>query len=159
MMGGLHIEMNLLKLLGDWLRGSGQVASLIQADITSGRAEALLSGSHVTRTRYAHQVTAGSLKLLQDSAYQEYLKNEQETLNFDRWKEKQCQEQPQFKYWAIVLNLELSVLQFIRSIRERNFPLYVQSLRQIVSWLFALDHINQIESQGELMKLIKKNQA
>ena len=34
------------------------------------------------------------------------------------------------------------MLQFIRSIRERNFPMYVQSLLQIVSWLFALDHIN-----------------
>ena len=143
MMGGLHIEMNLLKLLGDWLRGSGWIASLIQADITtSGRAEAMLSGSHVTRTRYAHQVTAGSLKLLQERAYQQYLESEENALKYEEWIDKQCQEQPQFKYWAIVLYLELLVLQFIRSIRERNFPMYVQSLLQIVSWLFALDHIN-----------------
>ena len=143
MMGGLHIEMNLLKLLGDWLRGSGWVASLIQADITtSGRAESMLSGSHVTRTRYAHQVTAGSLKILQERAYQQYLEREENDLRYEEWCDKQCQEQPQFKYWAIVLFLELLVLQFIRSIRERNFPMYVQSLLQIVSWLFALDHIN-----------------
>ena len=143
MMGGLHIEMNLLKLLGDWLRGSGWVASLIQADITtSGRAESMLSGSHVTRTRYAHQVTAGSLKILQERAYQQYVEREENDLRYEEWCDKQCQEQPQFKYWAIVLFLELLVLQFIRSIRERNFPMYVQSLLQIVSWLFALDHIN-----------------
>ena len=143
MMGGLHIEMNLLKLLGDWLRGSGWVASLIQADITtSGRAESMLSGSHVTRTRYAHQVTAGSLKILQERAYQQYLEKEENDLRYEEWCDKQCQEQPQFKYWAIVLYLELLVLQFIRSIRERNFPVYIQSLLQIVSWLFALDHIN-----------------
>ena len=44
MMGGLYIEMNLLKLLGDWLRGSGWITAPIQANITSGRAESMLSG-------------------------------------------------------------------------------------------------------------------
>ena len=35
MMGGLHIEMNVLKLLGDWLRNSGWTAVITQADITT----------------------------------------------------------------------------------------------------------------------------
>ena len=90
MMGGLHIEMNLLKLLGDWLRDSGWTAVLIQADITtSGRAEAMLSGSHVTRSRYAHQVTAGSLKIFRDHAYQQYQENEENALSFEEWCKKQ----------------------------------------------------------------------
>ena len=143
MMGGLHIEMNLLKLLGDWLRDSGWTTVLTQAGITTpGRAEAILSGSNVTRSRYAHQVTAASLKILRDHAYQNYQENEPSALSFDEWCEKQCQEQPQFKYWTIALYLELLVLQFVRSIRERNFKLYNQSLSQIIPWLFALDHIN-----------------
>ena len=107
MMGGLHIEMNVLKLLGDWLRDSGWTTVITQADITtSGRAEAILSGSHVTRSRYAHQVTAGSLKILIDCAYQQYQENEQNALSFEAWCEKQCKEQPQFKYWTIVFYLE-----------------------------------------------------
>ena len=58
MMGGLHIEMNLLKLLGDWLSESGWITSLVKAGITtSGRADAMLTGSHVIRTRYVHQVS------------------------------------------------------------------------------------------------------
>ena len=66
MMGSLHIEMHLLKLLGDWLRESGWTTLLLQAEITtSGRAEAMLSGTQVTRTRYAHHVTAASLRILQ----------------------------------------------------------------------------------------------
>ena len=101
-----------------------------------------MSGSHVTRSRYAHQVTAGSLKILRDCAYQQYHENEQNALSFEAWCEKQCKEQPQFKYWTIVLYLELLYLQFIRSIRERNFKMYIQTLIQIVPWLFALDHIN-----------------
>ena len=106
--------MNLLKLLGDWLRGSGWVTSLIQAEVTtSGMAESMLSGSHVSRTRYAHQVTAGCLKILKDQAYQQYLDSETEEnniLSFDKWCELKCKEQPQFKYWETILRLELMVL-------------------------------------------------
>ena len=34
------------------------------------------------------------------------------------------------------------ILQYIRSIRERNFQMYIQSLLHIAPWLFALDHTN-----------------
>ena len=45
MFGGLHIEMNLLKLLGDWLGGSGWDAALVQAGIaTAGQAENIEKG-------------------------------------------------------------------------------------------------------------------
>ena len=146
MMGGLHIEMNLLKLLGDWLSGSGWITALVQANITSsGKAESMLTGSHVTRTRYAHQVTAGGLKILCDNAYQKYLENYSEEgnpLTFDEWSVNQCKNEPQFKFWMTTLNLELMVLQFIRSIRERNFQMYIQSLLKVIPWLFAFDHVN-----------------
>ena len=59
MLGGLHIEMAVLSMLGKWLEGSGWSSALVEAGIvTSGRAEVMLSASHVKRTRYAHQVTA-----------------------------------------------------------------------------------------------------
>lgn len=45
MMGISHIEINILKLLDDWLCGSGWVTSLVQAKVTtSGKAEYMLSG-------------------------------------------------------------------------------------------------------------------
>ena len=69
-LGPLHSEMLLEKLLGDWLRDSGWIAILIDAEVTTpGRAEAMLKGSHVTRTRYVHQVTALSLSILRREAY------------------------------------------------------------------------------------------
>ena len=47
-MGGLHIEMNVMKLLGDILTVSGWSAILVQSEVTlSGRADAILKGSHV----------------------------------------------------------------------------------------------------------------
>jgi hypothetical protein len=57
MLGPLHTEMALLRLLVDWLIDSGWTGALTQADAcTSGRADAALKVSHVTRSRYAHQV-------------------------------------------------------------------------------------------------------
>lgn len=58
MMGGLHIEMVALRVLGRWLDGSGWVDALVQAEITTqGRADAMLKAAHVTRARYAHEVS------------------------------------------------------------------------------------------------------
>ena len=59
MFGGLHIEMAALKEFGVWLRGSGWVQALVQAEIaTPGTADSFLRAPHGTRTRRAHQITA-----------------------------------------------------------------------------------------------------
>ena len=67
-----------------------------------------------------------------------------DTVSFGEWSDMQCAEQPQFKYnignWR--LQLELMVLQYVRSIRKRNFTVYVQCLLQIVPWIFGIDHTN-----------------
>ena len=49
---------------------------------------------------------------------------------------------PTFQYWDTVLNMELLGLIFIRSHREGNFPLYVESLKALVPLFFALNHHN-----------------
>ena len=64
--------MNLLKLLGDRLQGSGWTITAVQADITlTGLAEALPSGTPNTRTRYGRQVTAISLHILRQQTYEQ----------------------------------------------------------------------------------------
>ena len=45
-----------------------------------------------------------------------------------------------FLYWDTVFNLELAGLIFVRAHHEKNFPLYLDSLKKIVPWFFALDH-------------------
>ena len=58
MMGALHIEMAYLSVIGDWLEGSGWTDILVRAEIsTPGHADSFLSGKHVKRSRYVHQVT------------------------------------------------------------------------------------------------------
>ena len=104
MFGGLHIEMAALKTVGDWLKGSGWVEALVQADIaTAGTADSFLSVAHVARTRRAHQVTLAALYILKYCAYNSYcLSNGQDVLEFKQWccqREEVC---PHFQYWATV---------------------------------------------------------
>ena len=57
-LGGMHTEKMLEDVLGVWLDGSGWTAAVYNAGIaSSGVAESLLGSSHITRTRYYHQVS------------------------------------------------------------------------------------------------------
>ena len=40
------------------------------------------------------------------------------------------------------MELELLMLQFIRSLREGNFNPYLDSLNSFAPWFFALDHVH-----------------
>lgn len=145
MMGGLHIEMCALNMLGDWVEGSGWVEALILGNITSsGIADSCLKVTHVTRTRHVHQVFVASLNILLHKAYENYLTESQDQvkLPFDIWTKRQKEESPLFQYWYITMEFTLLVLTFIRSIRDGNFDLYVQSLGQLAGWMFSLDHVN-----------------
>ena len=58
-LGGLHIEMAGLKVIGDWLEDYGWVEAIVQAKIAStGTADSFVKVSQVTRARHAHQVSA-----------------------------------------------------------------------------------------------------
>ena len=81
--------MAVLKMLGNWLKGSGWVQPLVQANITTpGKADSYLQAAHVARTRRAHQVTAAALYILQHRANDRYqstrLRNKQNILDFEK---------------------------------------------------------------------------
>jgi hypothetical protein len=142
--GGLHIEMAALKVLGDLLDGSGWTETLVQAGIaSSGTADSFLKAAHVTRTRRAHQVTASSLHLLMKKAYSEYssnLRSNENLMSFEDWCISRAEGCPQFKFWFMILQLELQLMIFVRSIREGDFHLYIDALATLVPWFFSLDH-------------------
>ncbi len=147
MLGGLHIEMSALKAVGDWLKGSGWVQALVQAEIaTAGTAESFLHAAHVTRTRRAHQVTAAALYMLQHHAYSNYCqsctRDGHPVIAFKEWCQQREQVCPQFQYWATVMELKLCILVYVRSLRQSSFQMYLDALTEIVIWFFALDHTN-----------------
>ena len=110
MIGGLHVEMAILAALGSFLDNSGWTEALVLAQVTtSGRAQSLLSGSKVKRTRYAHLVTLGGLSLLQQDSYRKYLTSVEgtEALQFLDWCCYQASRSPQFDYWNTVKEIQI----------------------------------------------------
>ena len=49
---------------------------------------------------------------------------------------------PTFYFWDLILLIEILILIFIRSHREKNFDLYVETLDELMFLFFALDHYN-----------------
>ena len=64
------------------------------------------------------------------------------TDNFDEWRQLKEDENPQFKFWSLTLEIQLLVLVFVRSLREEDVHLYIQVLQKIAPLMFALDHPN-----------------
>lgn len=147
LLGGLHTEMAFLKAIGHLLSNSGWSESLVEAKIAlAGTADSFLTASHVTRTRYAHEVTACALYGLMMRAYDEYHaaaqeKNE-EVLPFSAWRSKQAEKSAMFHFWSLILDLQMTLLVFLGALRTGNFEQYLQSLQKMIPCFFALDQIN-----------------
>ncbi|WAR01492.1 hypothetical protein MAR_008050 [Mya arenaria] len=165
MFGGLHIELAALKTIGDLLQDSGWSSVLTQANIaTPGTADSFLKATNISRTRHAHQVTAAALYVLMKQQYDEYVEATKDEIgpemSLEMWVDVRQNESPMFLFWALILTLELTSFTFIRSLREGNFQLYVNSLIELVPWLFALDRNNYarwIPVHIKDMLLLKKN--
>ena len=143
MLGALHTEKMLYEVLGDWLEGSGWTSLLSVGGVaSSGVANSMIKVTHLTRTRYMHQVTALALYSLLRQAHREYLTTtiEDEPLELDDWTKCQRVREPHFLYWHQTLELQLTVLQFVKSIRTASFDLYLETLEHLIPWVYALDH-------------------
>ena len=146
-LGGLHIEMAAFKAIGNLLKESGWTAVLTEAGIaSSGTAESFLAASSaITKTRFAHQVTACVLYKLLQCAYDQYRNDDpsdSDIHEFEYWRTEKERTHPQFQFWSQVLTIEILILVFIRSIRETNFELYSEALSEHAPYFFALDHTN-----------------
>ena len=60
-------------------------------------------------------------------------------MSFAAWCSKHCDISPTFQCWSLVLELELMIFTIVRSLRESKFNLYIEVLKQITPWFFALD--------------------
>ena len=60
----------------------------------------------------------------------------------ETWRAGMIEKSPTFQFWDTVLHLELLGLIFVRAHRKKDFKLYVEALKAITPWFFALDHQN-----------------
>ena len=144
MMGALHIEDKVHQMIGKILRDSGWTTVLSQAEVlTSGRAQSALNEHHIKRTRYAHQVSVMSLYLLKQKAYSSYCSSVLgPPVSRQMCNEKSRTENPMFSYWSMIIELDLLMCRFVRSLREGDFILYVQVCNELCAWFYVMDHAN-----------------
>ena len=78
---------------------------------------------HIKRTRYAHQVSLVSLYMLKQNAYVEYCNSVMGPHeSYSMWNQR-SQTVPHFKFWSMIIELELLMTRFVQSLREGGFPL------------------------------------
>lgn len=65
-------------------------------------------------------------------------------LSFNGWCEKRKLESPQFKFWRLVLSMELVILLLVRAFREANFSLYCHSLAELIPYFFSNKNMNYV---------------
>ena len=137
MFGGLHIEQCLLVTHGQFNEESGLREILKTCSLATIGASAVVDVNQIKRACYCAQVTLCSL-------YQKLVdpvKANGSTLDPWKWLEEKSLSSSMAHYWSLVINLHIEILVFVPSIRG-NFPLFVQSLRNLLKWVFALDHTN-----------------
>ena len=82
-------------------------------------------------TSFSTPITAAALSTLQRRAYDHYLElsdERDEELEFDDWCQQKAKMCPQFDYWATVLQLELTVLVNVCSLRQGSFQVHLDAL-------------------------------
>ena len=151
-MGPLHIEQTFLKTIGNWLEGSGwtKIYDFSKINLV-GRADSFLTCAGVAgikRSRYAHQVTLASLMTLASEAFA--LQTDFE--DFDCWKESLIKESPTANFWFTVIEMEILLFVFIRSLRESDFQTFITCLRQMMTWFAALDHVHYFRWMSVFLK-------
>ena len=115
------------------------------------RASSVLEYHHIKQKLYAHRVPLFALSILTQEAHGGLLHRVQ-------WRsrvvwhvqQKLCQEQRRatslavVQYWSQIIELELLMCKFVRSLCEGDFDIYVQVLGELCPWFFALDHSNYV---------------
>ena len=123
-LGGLHIKQSALFIHGDIIKGSGLEKILSSNDLSIIGTSAVVDVNDIKRAFYCFQVAACAVfRKLKDAYIQSnYL------LPILDWLEHRSKESEICFSWKLILDFQVLVLVFIRSIREGNFQVYIESL-------------------------------
>lgn len=88
------------------------------------------------KARAIHVKTAAVLYSLLYEAFTQ----ENPDISFEEWIKEKCSNCPTFRFWLLVLDLEVLLLPFVRSIRDSNYGLFTQTLKKLAPWFFLMDH-------------------
>ena len=121
---------------GELVKGSGLENILSACDLSIIGTGALVNVNHIKQARYCLQVSVAAIF----SKLKEARDASGSNLPLMDWLAEEAEHNPMCLYWKHILCFELDTLIFLRSIREKNFHLYVLSLKKLIKRYFSLGH-------------------
>ena len=88
-----------------------------------------------------HKITVCALYIAKREPCGVYKKQrkDEDNISEEEW-EKSYDNHPMFKFWYLILKLELLLLEFVKYLRSGNSQCYVETMKQTNSWVFSLEH-------------------
>ena len=120
---------------GQLIEGSGLVQILTENKFSMIGRSAVVNVNKIKRGRYTLQIVLCALFIKQRAAASI---SETNMSKYDLLTQK-SKNNISFLYWKCVIDLEIKVLLYVRSIREGNFKLHVQVLYKLLSWYFIYE--------------------
>lgn len=138
MLGDLHMEHTALLVHGDLIRGSGLDSQFVNTKLSTEGTSTIVDVNDIKRSRYCLQVSVVVIYNLLKKAYL----SSGSKLSILEWLDEEAKTSQMCFYWRMILNYELLVLLYVRSIRQGNFELYLACIYRLLPWFFALDRYN-----------------
>ena len=120
--GQLHIEQCLLVIHGQMIKRSGLLEILTENKFSMIGLSAVVDVNNIKRARYTLQITLCSLF----NQLREAMPNSLTDLSPYDWLSQKSKDSTSFLYWKCLIDLQVLILLYVRSIREGNFKLHVE---------------------------------
>lgn len=168
-MGGLHLALKFLTIIGKHMSGSGLVELWVESGIVSeSSAEKVMEGKVYSKGMRLLKLTVQCLWRLITPRFYEYLqksnseatelleKSNLDSLSIEQiegmnllhhlkaWRE--SEQNVELKYWMTYLEMAHILLEFTRSMREGIWDLYLHSLSEMLPYIARYDHHNYLKS-------------
>ena len=118
------------------IKGSGLLEILTKKRFSMIGLSAVFDVNNIKRARYTLQITLCSLF----NQLREATPNNLTDLSPYDWLSQKLKDVTSFLYWKCVIDLQVLILLYVRSIREGNFKLHVEVLFNLLIWFFIFDH-------------------
>ena len=127
-----------IRLHGDLIKRSFLDSALAHTNLSTTDTSTIFDVNNIKRSRYCLQVGICVIYKLLKEAHADTQTN----VSIFSWLEERSKISQIAYYWRLILNFQIQVPIFVRSVRTRNFLLNRKTLFYFLKWFFARDKYN-----------------
>lgn len=171
-MGGLHIAMNFLGVIGKHMGGCGLEELWIESGLMGeGAVQLVLQGKRYAKAMRAHKLTYQALWQILMPMFRDWLRSKHPLLldeidkeiddplklaevlasdifqgQLDNFMKSRSNDDVNFAFWIGYMNMISILLRFTRALRDGKWELYCESVCDMLPYLRRYDHLNYAKS-------------